>query len=144
MYEMPCRGQSERGGMHTTTQATGESIVGNEAMASNTADTGIANFKEKGAKVPILADEGSKSVKTKTVEDQNLFAISCLISFFGSPVEKFEECRNDADKALHTSKLLEMPASSTSLSDAHAGNNVLGKQYASKYRPTPNLAALAR
>jgi len=106
------KGQSERGGMHTTTQATGESIVGNEAMASNTADTGIANFKEKGAKVPILADEGSKSVKTKTVEDQNL---------------------NDADKALHTSKLLEMPASSTSLSDAHAGNNVLGKQYASNF-----------
>merc|ERR1712072_1266582 len=150
------KGQSERGDVQFTSQADGESIVGNEfrgnqaasgrvgdlaftssmkakhaklmslavqkvkklkgpfnhAMASNTADTGIANFKEKGAKVPILADEGSKSVKTKTVEDQNL---------------------NDADKALHTSKLLEMPATSTSLSDAHAGNNVLGKQYASNF-----------
>ena len=46
--------------MHTTTQATGESVVGDENMAMTTADTGIASFKETGARVPILADEGSK------------------------------------------------------------------------------------
>ena len=75
MLELLCRGQSERGGMDTTTQATGESIVGNEGVdadAMSTADSGFASFKEAGARVPILADEGSKGTKKSRTWTQQL------------------------------------------------------------------------
>ena len=58
--------------MHTTTQATGESVVGDENMAMTTADTGIASFKETGARVPILADEGSKGTEASRSWTQEL------------------------------------------------------------------------
>jgi len=58
-------GQSERGGMDTTTQATGESIVGNEGVdsdAMSTADTGFASFKAEHATLESLA--AKKAAKT--------------------------------------------------------------------------------
>ena len=75
MRDLLCRGQSERGGMDTTTQATGESIVGNEGVdadAMTTASTGFASFKETGARVPILADEGSKAAEESRSWTQQL------------------------------------------------------------------------
>ena len=70
-----CRGQSERGGMDTTTQAAGESIVGNEGVdadAMSTASTGFASFKETGARLPVLAEEGSKGTEASRSWTQEL------------------------------------------------------------------------
>ena len=66
MRKLPCRGQSERGGMDTTTQATGESIVGNEGVdsdAMSTADTGFASFKAEHATLESLAAKKVKKSK---------------------------------------------------------------------------------
>ena len=75
MHDLWCRGQSERGGMDTTTQATGESIVGNEGVdadAVSTASTGFASFKETGARLPVLAEEDSKGTEASRSWTQEL------------------------------------------------------------------------
>ena len=63
------------------TQATSESIVGNEGVdtdAMSTVSTGFASFKETGARVPILADEGSKATVESRTWTQQLAGVWSL------------------------------------------------------------------
>ena len=52
-----------------------ESIVGNEGVdadAMSTASTGFASFKETGARLPVLAEEGSKGTEASRSWTQEL------------------------------------------------------------------------